>query len=49
LEISGQITLKKGEIKHFLSSSKKSGRYDSILIGKESFKNTGDIFKAINN
>jgi hypothetical protein len=34
---SGQITLKSGEIKHFLYHSVKSGRYDSILMNKDAF------------
>jgi hypothetical protein len=37
LLVSGQITLKNGEIQHYLYHSKKSGRYDSVLIPKEKF------------
>ena len=46
LETSGQITLPKGtEINHYLSGLKKAGRYDSILVGKDTFMETNDIFK----
>lgn len=47
LEASGQIKLKDGgEIRHYFSHVKKfGGRYDSILIGKEEFQGTSDLFK----
>jgi hypothetical protein len=35
--ITGEITLKSGEIRHFLYHSGKSGRYDSIKIDPDSF------------
>jgi hypothetical protein len=44
LLVGGQITLKRGEIKHYLYRSVKSGRYDSIKIDKDAFKNT-DVYK----
>jgi hypothetical protein len=47
LEVSGQISFKNGgEIKHYLSGLKKSGRYDSILISKDDYMENNDIFKA---
>lgn len=47
LEASGQIKMKDGvEIRHYLSHIKKSGRYDSILINKDSYVEKSDIFKA---
>jgi len=46
LESSGQIKLKDGEIKHWLSHISKKGRYDSILIKKEEYVKKGDIFKV---
>ncbi len=46
LEVSGQIKFQnKDTIKHYLSGSKKSGRYDSILVKKDSYVETNDIFK----
>lgn len=46
LEASGQISFKNGgEIKHYLTGSKKSNRYDSILIRKDNYLNSSDIFK----
>jgi hypothetical protein len=41
---SGQITLKGGELKHYLYRSGKKGRYDSILIKKDEFLQ-GDMSK----
>ncbi len=49
LEISGQIYSKnKGEeiIKHYFRHDKKSGRYESILIDKQKYTQTSDIFEA---
>ena len=46
LESAGFIKMKSGEIKHYLTGIKKSGRYDSILISKEDYINNGDVFKA---
>jgi len=37
LLVSGQITLKNGDIKHYLYHSTKSGRYDAIFINKDTF------------
>lgn len=46
LEATGQIKLQNGsEIKHYLAHIKKSGRYDSILVSKESYMEHSDIFK----
>lgn len=46
LEASGQIKLQQGsEIKHYLSHVKRAGRYDSILVSKDSYQETSDIFK----
>lgn len=47
LEASGFIKLKSGEIKHYLSSIKKQKRYDGILLEKNSFMNSSDVFKAV--
>jgi hypothetical protein len=46
---SGQITLKSGDdIKHFLYHSKKSGRYDSVLVGVDAFmEKNKDTFNGI--
>lgn len=47
LESSGAIKLQNGgEIRHYLSHIKKSGRYDSILISKNDYVNQGSIFKV---
>ena len=46
LEVSGQIKLKNGEIKHWLSHISDKGRYDSILISKETYQKENDIFKV---
>lgn len=48
LVVSGQITLKEGEIKHYLYHSAKTGRYDSIKIelSDEWKKKTEESFKA---
>jgi hypothetical protein len=46
LESAGFIKLKKGEISHWLSHVPKRGRYDGLLIKKETFKKESDIFKA---
>jgi hypothetical protein len=48
LEISGQISSKSGAeiIKHYFTHNKRTGRYDSILIEKQKYIETGDIFKA---
>jgi len=49
LELSGQIYSKnKGEeiIKHYLRHNEKLGRYDSILVSREKYTQTSDIFKA---
>lgn len=40
LLVSGQITLKSGDIKHYLYHSTKSGRYDAIFINKDAFMET---------
>ena len=48
LLVSGQITLKSGDVRHYLYKSKKSGRYDSILVDVEEFKQS-DLMKAIDN
>jgi hypothetical protein len=46
LEVSGQIKMENGgEIKHYFSKNKKRGRYDSILIRKDAYINSSDIFK----
>jgi hypothetical protein len=46
LEASGQIKLQQGsEIKHYLSHVKRAGRYDSILVDKKSYQESGDVFK----
>lgn len=44
LVVSGQITLKSGEIKHYLYRSVKLGRYDSIKVNKDAFMQT-DVYK----
>jgi hypothetical protein len=49
LEASGQIKLKSGEIKSYLSASTKTGRYASVLIEKDKFIEESDIFKASKN
>jgi len=46
LEASGQITLKKGEIKHFLASLPDMGRYDSILVREDIFMQSSTM-KAV--
>jgi hypothetical protein len=38
LLVSGQITLKSGEIKHYFYHNKKEGRYSSILVDYDQFK-----------
>lgn len=45
LEASGQIKLKNGEIKHYLADIPDGGRYGSILVEKEEYKQNDDIFK----
>lgn len=46
LEASGQIKFQnKNSLKHYISSIKKQGRYDSILVKKDSYVDTNDIFK----
>jgi len=49
LLVSGQVTLKSGEIKHYLyHSMNKKNRYDSILIDKDSFmEKNKDAFGVI--
>ena len=37
LVVSGQITVKDGEIKHYLYHSRKGGRYDSIMVNPDTF------------
>jgi len=49
LESAGFITLKKGEIPHWLSHVPKKGRYDDLLIKKETFIKDNDIFKVSQN
>ena len=44
LEISGQIKLKSGEIKHYLFHSKKTSRYGDILVDKEEFMKNNELF-----
>lgn len=45
---SGQITLKSGEIKHYLYHTTKKGRYDSVLVDSDSFmEKNKDAFGAI--
>jgi hypothetical protein len=44
LIVSGQVTLKKGNLKHYFYKSEKTGRYDSIMISKDEFLK-GDIEK----
>jgi len=46
LEAAGFVKLKKGDIPHWLSHSPKKGRYDDLLVEKESFMKNNDIFKA---
>ena len=46
LEASGQITLKKGEIKHFLAGLPDMGRYDSILVREDIFMQSSTM-KAV--
>jgi hypothetical protein len=47
LEASGQITIKgNNEIKHYLSHLGKKGRYDSILVKKDTYVEQDDLFKA---
>ena len=47
LEVSGQISIKGGQIKHYLYNSKKSsGRYDSVLISKDEFVKKGEVFQV---
>jgi hypothetical protein len=46
LESAGFIKLKKGEIAHWLSHVPKRGRYDDLLVRKETFIKESDIFKA---
>jgi hypothetical protein len=41
---SGQVSLKKGKLTHYLFHSEKKGRYDSIMISKDEFLK-GDIEK----
>jgi hypothetical protein len=46
LEASGQIKMQHGnEIKHYLSHINKNGRYDTILVSKDSYMTQSDIFK----
>jgi hypothetical protein len=49
LESAGFIKLKKGEIAHWLSHVPKKGRYDDLLIPKETFIKESDIFKVSKN
>jgi hypothetical protein len=49
LESAGFIKLKKGEISHWLSHVPKRGRYDDLLIKKETFIKENDIFKVSQN
>lgn len=43
---SGEVKLTgDAKISHYLSSSKRLGRYDSIKVNKESYMKNGDIFK----
>jgi hypothetical protein len=37
LLVSGQITLKSGEIKHYLYHSRRNGRYDALFVDPEDF------------
>jgi hypothetical protein len=46
LEISGQIKLKSGEIKHYLFHSKKASRYGSILVDREEFVKNNELFQS---
>lgn len=49
LIVSGQVELKSGEIKPYLYRSVKAGRYDSIKMDVDDFKNNSDIMKASQN
>jgi len=49
LEVSGQIKLKNGEIKHWLSHTPKLGRYHSIMIEKEKFLGDSGLNNASGN
>lgn len=46
LESAGFIKYKKGDVPHWLSHVPKKGRYDDLLISKETFIKENDIFKA---
>ncbi|MFA7689460.1 MAG: hypothetical protein WCX96_05180 [Bacilli bacterium] len=46
LEKSGQISLKKGKIEHWLSHIPNKGRYDDLLIKKDDFVKDNDVFKV---
>lgn len=46
LEVSGQIKLKTGEIKHWLSHMPKRTRYSDILIKKQDYVKNSDIFSV---
>jgi len=49
LEASGMIKFKGTVVQHYLSSTKKLGRYDSILIAKDDFQKDSDVFKVASN
>lgn len=46
LEASGQISIKDGEIEDWLSHLPERGRYDDILVKRETFTQNNDLFKV---
>lgn len=46
LEASGQISIKNGEVEDWLSHLPERGRYDDILVKRETFVQNNDLFKV---